>query len=275
MNASLNSDRIFESLIEQQNLVHELGKMARRAFMSALERGFVWLEFASQAEAVEFLFRQRKELQVKNKYLAYFSEYILAKYCAIENRVRILQTNREQPYSSEQLEQLHSLCKCYSPLDEFVLLMSIKSHNYGAFNINRFFKLKLINKDYSCKSLTTGQSEIKNSASHGYLPTTLVLTPLINPIGKKRQHLGKTNREIFFANVVSELSSRGIELRSSYPKLYDSLCIYVEKGRPFAPVCLYPRNKISQVAFMCLILPSSEPALYSWLYDDLTLHARF
>ena len=60
---------------------------------------------------------------------------------------------------------------------------------------------------------------------------------------------------------------RGINLRASYPKIYTDLCRYVEEGKSFAPVCLFPRDLNKNNLFMCLIMPNSDPANYSWFYD--------
>lgn len=75
------------------------------------------------------------------------------------------------------------------------------------------------------------------------------------------------SRQLFMANLLTEFESRGINIKTKYPKLYRDLCLYVEQNKPFTPLCLFPRDLSKNNLFMCLILPNSEPANYSWLYE--------
>jgi len=77
------------------------------------------------------------------------------------------------------------------------------------------------------------------------------------------EHIGpeqnEEERQLFLANILNELQMRGVNLRQAYPNIYQDLCLYVEENKPFAPICLFPRDATTGSLFMCLIMPKSDP----------------
>uniref|UniRef100_UPI00358F4A98 apical junction component 1 homolog n=1 Tax=Myxine glutinosa TaxID=7769 RepID=UPI00358F4A98 len=93
-------------------------------------------------------------------------------------------------------------------------------------------------------------------------PETLILTP--PPVGPGAG--SRRARELSMATVQRDLRRRGVSLRLQYPALYQRLCRFVERGGPFPPSTIYPRDSRTGKTFMCILLPASDPQPLSWAH---------
>lgn len=265
----LNSDckRILSKVNRNFVLRNELSKLARTAYLGTLQRGFVWLDFLSNENAQEFLLKQEISDDFSN-FILFFGKNLLPKYVcfspnqvvskkSINNVVLNIFNNQhisDSTFQESGLELFNKTMDDYDPLNEFVLLASVRMESNEF--VLKFMKVKLVNESRRLKE-------------HRSPPDTLILTAHKMSTSLKSNHEESTDedRRIFLANLLVEFETRGIELRSQYPKIYRDLCLYVEDNRHFTPVCLFPRDLNHMNLFMCLIMPNSEQCNYSWLYD--------
>ncbi len=266
----LNSDckRILAKVNRNTALRNELSKLARTAYLGTLQRGFVWLDYLSNESAQDFLVKHDVSDDLSN-FLMFFGNNLLPKYvCFNPNQlvykkpansvVRNIFNNQHVSDSALQETSIELFCQNmidYDPLDEFVLLVSVRIESNEF--VLKFMKIKFVNESRRKKEKTSESSD------------TLILTALKmeNSLRADHEESSDEERRIFLANLLVEFESRGIELRSQYPKIYRDLCLYVEDNKHFTPVCLFPRDLNENNLFMCLIMPNSEQCNYSWLYD--------
>lgn len=261
----LNSDckRILSKVNRNFVLRNELSKVARTAYLGTLQRGFVWLDFSSDDDAQEFLTKSFNQKQ-KSNFLSFFGDNLLPKYVCFDPVKNQSSTNNvamnlfanhyifDETKQENGYESFIKMCIDYDPLNEFILIVSVRldlndrNQNY----VLRFIKVKFI------ADLSKDQTS-----------DTLILTGLKAENSFKSDEATSEDRRIFLANLLIEFETRGIELRSKYPKIYRDLCLYVEDNKHFTPVCLFPRDLNKNNLFMCLIMPNSEQCNYSWLYD--------
>lgn len=259
----LNSSckRILSKVNRNFLLRNELSKTARTAHLGTLQRGFVWLDFLSEESALEFMSKPIDSNENENNFLIYFGNNLLPKYVCYDpneclqskNNITLNLFSNQYIYDLSKHDAndfitFNKLCLEYDPLNEFILLVSVKMDE--STHVLRFSKIKFVQEN---------RKEITSLASD-----TLILTGFKS---ENSTEVGLEDRRIFLANLLCEFETRGIELRSKFPKLYRDLCLYVEDNTHFTPVCLFPRDLNKNNLFMCLIMPNSEQCNYSWLYD--------
>ncbi|KAK0172661.1 hypothetical protein PV328_005955 [Microctonus aethiopoides] len=182
---------------------------------------------------------------------------------------------------TELYGEIMELCKSYDPNTRLVLYVAVCvvskvprtvcSDDSGVIKyerqlISRCGKIKLdekIQKQISpCKDNNTVD-----------VPETLVLTsmPQSNNNDSNEENTMKKVREISFNNIKRQLRLRGISLRKHFPQVYKKLCSYVDGSvDQFAPVTIYPRDKVSGKSFMCIIMLDAAPESLQLLPADLS-----
>ena len=195
------------------------------------------------------------------------------------------------------------LCMEYDPKSEFILLISIQTDSNDMGNckltankyvynkyVIKYMKLKYMEMNSKSKK----QQSIKYKTDSSFIESSLLTvsmlpdgeqrpdelkviddfdvgrsaTLIVTSLNKLEENNEDENRQIFMANLMTEFETRGIDIRLKFPNLYRDLCAYVEQNKSFAPVCIFPRDVNKNNLFMCLIVPSSEPSNYSWIYED-------
>ncbi len=267
----MNSDckRILSKIERSKDIKNELTKLARTAYLGTLQRGFIWLDFLSDDEATQFLSKQSFPTTIddNSNFLLYFGNNTLPKYVCF-SPVDIKNT-LVKPISSEVLniflhhytfdsnkqqdisfDSFNTTCLNYDPLNEFILLVSIKfqssNENKNCF-ILKFSKIKFTNE----KLLSINNN---NNIINDLTSDSLILTGL----NQENNNSNEEDRQVFLGNLLVEFETRGINLRTKYPKLYRDLCLYVEDNKHFTPVCLFPRDLNKNNLFMCLITPDDQ-----------------
>lgn len=148
-NLSSLCKRILTKIGRNVDLRLELSKVARTAYLSTAQRGFIWLNFNDSLDAQMFMHRPLESSHNLSNFLMLFGSNLLPKYVTVsstfafkestENSVLeqlfnnyfdSLNLTRDVEYqepksNAEEFHAFNELCSKYDPLNEFLLLISI------------------------------------------------------------------------------------------------------------------------------------------------------
>lgn len=168
-NLSSLCKRILTKIGRNVDLRLELSRVARTAYLSTAQRGFIWLNFNDSLDAQMFMHRPLESSHNLSNFFMLFGSNLLPKYVTVSNTFAFKKESAEDWASSSVLEQLfnnyfdnlnltrdveyqapksnaeefHSfneMCSKYDPLNEFLLLVSISVNP----QVIQFFYLKIL-----------------------------------------------------------------------------------------------------------------------------------
>ena len=271
----------------------ELSRIARGAYLSTCQRGFIWLDLLSSQQADELMnAKLGSDLlgsQLLPKYVCVATPSgqnvsILSQlFCNYFDNLNMTHGGEKPMSNEDEFQRFKAVCNEYDPLDEFILLVSIRIRlndvapelrprkeehlNESNMFVLKYMKIKLMMSDEAPgePAVTLILTALKDEST--LMDASLLdkekLYESVHALRASRSE----HRELFLANIICNFQDRGINLREAFPVIYKELCLYVDENKPFTPVCLFPRDANKNNLFMCLIMPNSEPANNAWFYD--------
>ena len=250
--------RILSKSGKSPTLRTQLCQVSAAGYAMTRQKGVVWMELASIEDAQYFLENPILNSNIEQlfssislapKYVSLATQPVNKILSSVEDFSEIALLLEYFNYfgiksvKEESLDFYKTLNE-YDPNTEMILLVSVRPTNSqtnskpsnikNADFMVKFMKMKLLDLNY-----TIASEHLKNFVIYDF--------------GRIYYSEQCHDREIFFANLLNELRSRNIEMRTQYPKVYEELCCFVEENKMFNSTCFLSQN--ADTFLICLILP--------------------